>query len=960
MTNQQNSEPFLLWLFTNNIDKKVKKHEEKYNVIRKLLNNHDDYPDFESEIVRITNKEGIEKQIRNKLRNLVVVLYQHPDDKPTLYEEVLHLIKGLDPYAELINVTETKEENYDGSKILLSGYFGHFQPTFMDSVLVAQIRAANFLISSRRARYDASSKLTLKTETVEDISLAIVEEFRKLIDCDDNDVEVNLVWLSERNYLQGDPNRLKSLVRTSIFNPENFDYTPSKKRLDRPIRNDDLIYDILSDRTKQIVFPDLPEEFDKKIIPDAQSWIALPLKANDKSDEGKWEHKPIALLTATLKTKIDYADVNIIRLLQFANESALALQTAQRNEEVESLRNALTSVAEKHDLQDILQVISREACKLINGLFSYIVVPDDEDTKLEYCGAWDHEYEEEFLSKLKTQYPCFPLHGQTKGGVRKGENKDKAGITVLSYMKKELVLLDDCRNLFQDQINSIREQSKSLESYLEFKYKTNGKEVQSGSAISIPIMDEKTERVLGIFCVEHQFPCGFTTSQIETLKQFADFAKIAILDAETRKRTERLFKSSAEIPSFTDKIDEYYHDIAESIREATGANAGVKIFAKIDNITKLIGYSKDTILQEGDQHSRKDGHTVWAINNQRPVIIPNVDYYVKHFEQEKRYLSAENKSISIKQTTLDNNIKAVICIPMTLQKQEHSKERIANGAIWLHFTAPQTDVNPQDENSEQLRELKLYANRAAVSLDNDIERKLLKISEAISVSSPDQHQEVADEIVEYLRDRFDVAGVLFYVDEPGKKLRRIACSTVDGKSFMQTGETVKYGSGLVGNLFIAMDKDGYEYSGQTIHIPNYSEDYDHAIKKEADKGILHSLFAIRLHATLTNEKIGILVFAGHDVDRKYDESEEDLLRFARLAGNLLAHFTFSPSPSLRRRIFQFAFIFTIIFVSTTKEVFVGESEIDLTFRFLLAFIATLIIMFAENPLARITRDIIER
>ena len=128
------------------------------------------------------------------------------------------------------------------------------------------------------------------------------------------------------------------------------------------------------------------------------------------------------------------------------------------------------------------------------------------------------------------------------------------------------------------------------------------------TALCVPIMREG--EALGVFSVSHPEVDGFSTSQIELTKSFADQAGIAIENArqfnETREALERqtatadILKVIARSPSDTQPV---FDAIAASAKRLLGGHTGV-VGSYIDDVVHLVAFTP--VSPEADAQLRAE------------------------------------------------------------------------------------------------------------------------------------------------------------------------------------------------------------------------------------------------------------------------------------------------------------------------------------------------------------------
>lgn len=779
--------------------------------------------------------------------------------------EILRNFRNQNRYAELLLVSPKKTLNpkridpthHHVEAFLQIGYLGYFEEPYVFEVLWGYIKAAFKRISNRINHTNTGYELNERSDTVQQAVSEILKQLRQFANYD----RATFVLLSERDYIPSNQNRFVRSIQPGSHMPPSKDYN---WHLLRPIKDDPLIKRILDGSERRLVF-DHPKQllgdlWEDNMAESVYSWIALPLF---------YLGKPIALITldATHPENIfTHGKVNEVALSRFINQAALSIRAAQERESSKLLKEALDEVGRQNSLEDTLTVIAQKALELVDGLFCHVAIPNEKETVLEVRGAYSRDHGADFIHIIKADGAGhFDLNNPSKN------YHNKKSISARAFEERKIILLDDCRKEFKGLLRQY-DPNGYYDAYMDYGYNIKDEVViYSGSNIVIPIRlsDHPDAEVLGIINVEHKNPAAFTDVQIKTLQEFALLVALAVRRHIFRKQMFELMSTANEVGADVEQSN-LIHRLAQRTCEIGKADAGVKIFVRVDNKNILVGHSDNVEVKPDIRHTRAlGGHTDWVIENNQVIAIESVIDY-----DHKRALLPYG-SISINDKTVELGHNALLCLPIQLNGH-------AVGAMWMHYTRVQRFT------LDEIAEFQLYANRMAVMLNNDTERKLLRISEEISVSQ--KPEEVADLIVRYVRDSLDAKGVVFYVNDVENR-RLFVQSSIDrkGERFWDDEEIGYDEGGLAVNMILAQDKGlNHDYSAPYFDVPDYTS-YRFAIDRHISLNLLESLTAVRLQTPHHEKPLGVIVVID-ELGRTWTDtrSRSNLLRFARLAASLLA------------------------------------------------------------------------
>lgn len=843
--------------------------------------------DFDCETFEDQNQLNKALKLKTKEELLIVLIHLSAKiDGGKLWRDVYYEAKAKNKFTEVIVIVsdDEKETSISAQDVLRSGCYAFFQYPHKPEVLLGYIVAAQDKAKERRNRFIFSETLNISKDLSSVVNVA-VEQLKRIVDANN----VMLIQLKESTNGQG--------YLPKILYPPNIDLFRSRKIL-RPSKKYPLIHKILTGGIKRKIFPNPHNDEEIKadweamrpLNKDIKSWIALPLEHADKVIG-------LILLDSDKEDHFNYGKINEAAIEQLANQAATAIRLAEKDDTYNKLEKALKTLSKSNSYKETLQQLAFEACNLVNGLFSYIVVPNKNKDFLRFDAAWSKNHEENYISNLRQEISF----GNPEAGFSL-VGSDLRGITTKAYFDQKTQLLNCISG--NDHYKYIQEDQAARDRYYRFFYRytnANGKdqELTSESNIAIPIIGTKKE-VLGVINVEHQLPFAFTEEHIKVLERLAEFAAIAIekeIAAQTKKKGEELLQALINSKDFsidygdniqldrntpTKRIQDFLNNQAEEILKIAKADY-VSVFSVKDNISFCVG--RYTILAEKKAKGFTDGartytpsnygHTFWCTKNKAILYIENRDEYKnQHAREDGSYITINEN--------VEKSIKALVCIPMM------DAENNAIGVIWMHY---QSDPG---YSKEELEYFQKYANKAA---------NALLLAEAITFKdiqiSIGQHQDedaVLSETVNLAKNFFGIEGVSIYkANRTARELTRVKTTLPE---IFPLGGTIKYREGLAGHLIEGKDKGIHIYSKGYESTSDYST-YAHSLydQTELQKEKLGSVIGIRLPCDVPPEDaVGVLVFfEGPKRKRTYTDSEKKLIRLANFVGRHLQRIWNAPS-----------------------------------------------------------------
>ncbi len=288
-------------------------------------------------------------------------------------------------------------------------------------------------------------------------------------------------------------NYLSSLGKDDKYDKQHF----------RPLRKDPLICFILNNSysgTHIVIYPDFskkePEFWDKNLSPYTKSWIAMPLF---------YRSLPIGLVTLDGFQANQFNYTMGFALRQIADLVAIAVHNVQRQEMSRKHIEIFNPILFGRPANFIFDEIVKQAGVLTRAWYSYIALPGGSSDELVIKNHWNQSgthYDEPPIIKL---------------------NQEKIGVVGLAYKTGEIQLLND------------PDSDDDADTAIIKAYLPHFPEMRSDIALPIKV-DNKTVGVLG---VEHKDEYAFTEGHIETLKQMADYAALAIKMDTLRRQQSR-------------------------------------------------------------------------------------------------------------------------------------------------------------------------------------------------------------------------------------------------------------------------------------------------------------------------------------------------------------------------------------------------------------------------------------
>jgi len=498
----------------------------------------------------------------------IVLLHFDSSEGHDLWRDLFHAIRAHNKFSEVIviDANSNKQDEEYVDTILSGGCFSYFQYHFNVDVLFGYIRAARSKYESRAYRANLSFELnkdlidTTNTDgiTVHGVINKIAEKIKDLTGSNNIIITLLKKGREEQGFLR------KLVYSSNSIKRHEVTY------FSKPTKQDILITQILEEKIERRIFPSPRKDeeiiglFDPNHEIQVNSCVILPLRHAGV---------PIGLITVidVDEGKFNYEKINELTLEQIANQVAATIRYAEKNEVLKRLDEALSALNNSKDLNEILEKLAEQACKLVGGLFSYIVVPDETQTYLEFRGAWSEHHENLFINDLKDRVRdgrfLIPNSGQT---INKG-------ITGLAFITSEKQLLE---NITDKNYQETSDEAKNAYFLIPYTLPNSNNVILTNSDIALPILlksdnefPSHKKTALGVINVEHIEPFAFTQEHISALAQLADFAAIAIENKAGQDFVSELYslidfpgKDDLSYSESFDNIQSFLSDIAVKMK----------------------------------------------------------------------------------------------------------------------------------------------------------------------------------------------------------------------------------------------------------------------------------------------------------------------------------------------------------------------------------------------------------
>ena len=204
----------------------------------------------------------------------VVILHQTARDGD-VWRLVLNETKEQNRFSELIVVISDNDKSVTASEVIRAGSFAYFEYSFVPDVLLGYIDGARARIQDRKARIHFAGSIN-HVETLKDISEVLLTELRGIVEWD----FATLVLFDQRDYFdpigESETEKYTSrLVRSlQLHQPDSSNIN---WKLLRPLRDDQLILEIVSGKRTQRIYPDVKQELGDLWDSRVQSLLTLIL-----------------------------------------------------------------------------------------------------------------------------------------------------------------------------------------------------------------------------------------------------------------------------------------------------------------------------------------------------------------------------------------------------------------------------------------------------------------------------------------------------------------------------------------------------------------------------------------------------------------------------------------------------------------------------------------------------------
>lgn len=352
-----------------------------------------------------------------------------------------------------------------------------------------------------------------------------------------------------------------------------------------------------------------------------------------------------------------FPDSEVAALQLYVNQAAIAYDSARRLEKLEDIRVTSTALAEVDDMGSVLQRILGGAQQVLKA---------DEAVLWLYDAKTDHFIPES--STYAGEHPTAWSELQKRGPQQRG--------TAFRIMDRGWM----CAEEIQD-----AEQSKDVGPVTrKFLREIGGRGFQG---LALKVGREK----LGVLYAIYAKPCQFDEEERETALTFANHAALALKKAKLLDQVKRA-REAAEVVARVTLLEDPKNtllSIAQEIREALGCGA-VVLFRYDEETGELLLPTAVTGVRPQRDDKVDYSLPLAMVENDGPYIVPDV-------AQDERFKNSPFAQIQ--------GIKSCVVIP--LQAAGHKV-----GVMFINYR------NPRRFTDDELTNMKLFANQAAVAIRN--------------------------------------------------------------------------------------------------------------------------------------------------------------------------------------------------------------------------------------------------
>jgi GAF domain-containing protein len=238
-----------------------------------------------------------------------------------------------------------------------------------------------------------------------------------------------------------------------------------------------------------------------------------------------------------------------------------------------------------------------------------------------------------------------------------------------------------------------------------YKVETHPEIMSSKSALCVPLI--VWEKVIGVLCVDNKSSYyAFDHNDLKLLEAFGTQAAIAIQNA--RLSTE-LYQLGIDINSGTLTPKEIFDNTVKSITFLTNAKAATILLLR-DTDEPDLCISQPPILIMSNElgndfdknvRPRTNGFTFKALTTKQPIY------------------SSTGQNPDINPLLKEKGIKASLCLPLRVHRN-------IIGVLFVHY------LEPHNFSENEIRTLSLFANQAALAIDNARQREELAMTKAVA------------------------------------------------------------------------------------------------------------------------------------------------------------------------------------------------------------------------------------
>ncbi|MCP4601097.1 MAG: GAF domain-containing protein [Proteobacteria bacterium] len=237
------------------------------------------------------------------------------------------------------------------------------------------------------------------------------------------------------------------------------------------------------------------------------------------------------------------------------------------------------------------------------------------------------------------------------------------------------------------------------------------------SAICVPL--EAWGRVIGVLCLDNMMTCdAFRESDLELLGTFGTQASIAIQNAHLHTE---LYTLGITINDGALNPKQIFKKVVGSITRVSDAKAANMLLLRDTDDPELSVSQKPVLSVSGGMgrdydekvHPRPNGLTFRVLQDKRPCWVS-----YEPDDSKTRWTSNLKESPRINKLAWERDTRAYLCLPLILKS--------IIGVLFVHYD------KPHDFSANEIEMLSLFANQAALAIENAQQREELMMTKAVA------------------------------------------------------------------------------------------------------------------------------------------------------------------------------------------------------------------------------------